>query len=279
MTEAWSQIECETLVRDYFDMFRSEVGGKSYNKAEHRRALQKLLNHRSDGSIEYKHQNVSAILLEAGYPYIAGYKPAFNYQSLLKTIVLNRLNAIENEIISLASDLSEAAREALPQCNWHEVLDDAPERIHGAVKEITPNYIPVRFNYAEAESRNRKLGESGEEFVLKLEQQRLVEAGRKDLAKEVLWVAKEQGDGAGYDIRSFDERSDTEKFIEVKTTNSGKYQSFLITENEVSFSTASSDKYVLYRLFNFRSAPRLFLLPGDIHQHVHLAPRVYRASF
>lgn len=279
MTEAWSQFECEAIVRDYFDMFRTEVVGKPYSKAEHRRALQKLLNNRSDGSIEYKHQNISAILLEVGYPYIVGYKPAFNYQALLKTIVLDRLNTHESEISSLASTLSAAEAVMSPEHDWRKVIDDAPERIHGAVAETAPNYIPAKFNYAEAESRNRKLGEGGEEFVLKLERHRLEQAGRADLAKEVLWVAREQGDGAGYDIRSFDEARDTERFIEVKTTNSGKYQSFLITENEVSFSTTRSDKYVLYRLFNFRGSPRLFLLPGDIHQHVQLSPRVYRASF
>ncbi|MBK8614733.1 MAG: hypothetical protein IPN85_15005 [Flavobacteriales bacterium] len=32
---------------------------------------------------------------------------------------------------------------------------------------------------------------------------RLAAAGRADLAKEVEWVAKTQGDGLGYDIRSF----------------------------------------------------------------------------
>jgi len=33
-------------------------------------------NNRSDGSIEYKHQNISAILLRASQIYIQGYKPA-----------------------------------------------------------------------------------------------------------------------------------------------------------------------------------------------------------
>lgn len=279
MTEAWNQFECETITRDYFSMFRKEVVGEHYKKAEHRRALQKQLDNRSEGSIEYKHQNISAILLEAGYPYIPGYKPAFNYQGLLRKVVLGHLNAQMAEINALASSLSESVPTTGPEHEWRNVLDEAPERIHDYVEETAPDYTPSFYNYAENENRNRKLGTSGEEFVLKYERYRLAQAGRADLAEEVEWTAKVQGDGAGYDIRSFDEIRDIERFIEVKTTNSGKYQPFLITNNEVSFSASQADRYCLYRVFNFRSHPKLFLLTGSIQQHVNLSPRLYKASF
>ncbi len=65
---------------------------------------------------------------------------------------------------------------------------------------------------------------------------RLWRTGRDDLLSAVEWTSKEHGDGAGYDIRSFDGKTDDELFIEVKTTNSGMYQPFLITQNEVAFS-------------------------------------------
>jgi hypothetical protein len=279
MSEPWTQIECEAIARDYFDMFRAEVVGETYSKAEHRRALQKLLNDRSDGSIEYKHQNISAILLELGYPYIIGYKPAFNYQGLLKEVVLGQLHSHVGDINVLASSLSEALPESAALPDWLSILDDAPERIHERIEEKASDYTPVKFNYAEIEGRNRRLGESGEAFVLKYEQFRLTQAGRADLAKDVEWTSKEKGDGAGYDIRSFDEARDAERFIEVKTTNSGKYQPFLVTNNELSFSASRADRYFLYRVFNFRSHPKVFLLPGDLQQHVNLSPRLYRASF
>lgn len=279
MAEAWSQFECEAITRDYFNMFRKEVVGEPYNKTEHRRELQKLLYNRSDGSIEYKHQNISAILIEAGYPYIPGYKPAFNYQGLLKTVLLDYLHAQVSEINSLVSNLSESVPTSVPEHEWHNILDEAPERIHKHAEEASPDYTPTKYNYAEIENRNRKLGSSGEEFVFKYEQYRLTKAGRPDLAKEVIWTAKVLGDGAGFDIQSFDETRDVERFIEVKTTNSGKYQPFLITNNELAFSASRPDRYMLYRVFNFRSHPKLFLLPGNIQQHVNLDPRLYRASF
>ncbi len=75
-----------------------------------------------------------------------------------------------------------------------------------------------KFDPVERDHRNRSLGKAGEAFVLHLEQQRLEESERSDLAGKVRWVAEQDGDGAGYDIFSFDP-SGSELLIEVKTTN------------------------------------------------------------
>ena len=56
-------------------MLSHQLHSTPYNKADHNRRLGHLLNNRSRGSIEFKHQNISAILIELGYPYIEGYKP------------------------------------------------------------------------------------------------------------------------------------------------------------------------------------------------------------
>ena len=82
MGDFWSHEEVEAIVADYFKMLDNELRGIHYNKTEHRRALSILLNTRSDGSIERKHQNISAVLIDQGFPYIAGYKPLRNYQQL-----------------------------------------------------------------------------------------------------------------------------------------------------------------------------------------------------
>ena len=119
----------------------------------------------------------------------------------------------------------------------------------------------------------------GEEFVLSLEKRRLAGLGRKDLAKEIEWTSKVRGDGAGYDIRSFNADTDKELFIEVKTTNSGKYQPFIISDNEVAFSEEHPDQYSLYRVFQFKSGPRMFTLDGCIREHVNLLAREYSATF
>src|SRR5262249_34985957 len=79
----WSQNEVRLIVADYFDMLEGELLGKPYKKSEHRKALAPQLSGRSKGSIEFKHQNISAVLVERGLPYIEGYNPRGNYQDLL----------------------------------------------------------------------------------------------------------------------------------------------------------------------------------------------------
>jgi hypothetical protein len=70
-----------------------ELSGQSYNKSAHRKLLLQKLNGRTDSAIEKKHQNISAILIEYGVPYISGYKPLGNYQALLSDVVEERLRA------------------------------------------------------------------------------------------------------------------------------------------------------------------------------------------
>src|SRR4051812_35368104 len=91
MADDWSRIEVEAAVSAYLEMLELELCGQQFNKAERRRALGLVLNNRSEGSIERKHQNISAILIELGFPYVRGYKPLSNYQRLLHDVVTDRL--------------------------------------------------------------------------------------------------------------------------------------------------------------------------------------------
>jgi hypothetical protein len=50
------------VVADYFTMLEQELLGKPYNKTQHRKALIPQLNGRSHGSVEYKRENISAVL-------------------------------------------------------------------------------------------------------------------------------------------------------------------------------------------------------------------------
>ena len=276
----WDWLECEFLVNDYVTMLEKHLVGASYSKAAHRRALQPRLNNRTDGSIEYKHQNVSAVLLELGLPYIPGYKPAFNYQQQLKQVVLSYLAGHQKVVDDVNQVADKIADE--PEYydrGWDSVFDpEPPERIPH-VAEGRPSYLAKHIDFSERERRNRQLGERAEEFVLRMERQRLTGQGRPDLAAEVEWSSKERGDGLGFDIRSFDSTGDQERFLEVKATNSGKYLPFFISENERAFSNDYSDAYRLYRVYEFTTAPRFFILPGAIEQHVHLLPQNYRARF
>ena len=64
--------------------------------------------------------------------------------------------------------------------------------------------IAQKYDVAERDARNRALGRAGEERILAHERASLLAAGRNDLADRIRWVSQADGDGAGYDILSFD---------------------------------------------------------------------------
>ena len=84
----------------------------------------------------------------------------------------------------------------------------------------------------ERDHRNRSLGKAGEAFVVDLERRHLSEADRPDLARKVRWIATEDGDGAGYDVLSFN-REGREQLIEVKTTNGSARTPFFFDSQRV----------------------------------------------
>ena len=80
-----------------------------------------------------------------------------------------------------------------------------------------------KIDFARRDAMNRHLGQLGEEFAVEVEKRRLLFHGRDDLAAKVEWVAETCGDGLGFDVLSFDEGDDSERYIEVKTTGLGKH--------------------------------------------------------
>ncbi len=69
----WGRTEVDATVADYFHMLILELSGQSYNKTAHRRGLLAKLNGRNEGAIEFKHQNISAILIQLGLPFTQNY--------------------------------------------------------------------------------------------------------------------------------------------------------------------------------------------------------------
>jgi hypothetical protein len=281
MPEPWSREEVETVVGDYLRMLDKELRGEPCGKAEHNRQLQALLRSRTRGSIERKHQNISAILIELGYPYIDGYKPLRNYQELLRTVVEERLRgaAALDELVA-ASVEAEAPRVpaiadilsiAVPPPIRHD--SDSGVSMHGRARNRA---TAVRRNYLELEARNQSLGRAGEELVLEFEHQRLWRAGKQELADRIEHVAQTQGDGLGFDIHSF-EVDGRDRLIEVKTTRFGALTPFYASRTEVEVSDERQDEFQLYRMYNFREQPRLFILPGSLRLSCQLEPFSYSA--
>ena len=91
MAGDWNSAQNDAIVADYFAMLISDIAGRPYSKAEHNRLLQTVIG-RPRGSIEYKHQNISAVLKGFGEAWIPGYKPAFNFQASLGDAVARWLD-------------------------------------------------------------------------------------------------------------------------------------------------------------------------------------------
>jgi Domain of unknown function (DUF3883) len=276
----WSRNEVEAAVADYFHMLLQELAGQSYNKTTHRRALLNKLNSRTDGAVEKKHQNISAILIELGYPYISGYKPLRNYQALIAEVIEIRLQAdsvVDSAVLFAASLPAQAPLVD----DFSKVLVDAPEfdsKAADSASRYIPNRTPQKRDYFEREARNVSLGAAGEAFALNFEHQRLKTLGKSHLADRVEHVSVTKGDGLGFDILSFD-ASGRERFIEVKTTSFGKETPFYITRGELSFAKEHDEQFHLYRLFDFRREPKIFALPGQVGLHCSLSPLNFMAHF
>ncbi len=65
--KTWSDTEVQLIVANYFDMLQKELRGESFSKAEQNRQLRDKLAGRSKGSVEFKHGNISAVMLELGF--------------------------------------------------------------------------------------------------------------------------------------------------------------------------------------------------------------------
>lgn len=272
----WSDAENDLIVANYFAMLAEDVARRPYNKAEHRRRLRAMLTDRSDGSVEFKHQNISAVLQGLGEAWITGYKPAYNFQASLEDAVIRWIN------------------------DHRAWLERTPVRSPGmAVQEATPVWvgppptlsnqpppqeleqmlrIARTFDVAGRDGRNRALGRAGEERVLAHERAVLRAAARDDLAEAVRWVSEEDGDGAGYDIASFTPEGRT-RLIEVKTTNGWERTPFHITQNELSVAEERRSEWCLFRLWNFGREARAFELHPPLDAHVSLTATAFRASF
>ena len=274
----WSREEAEAIVADYLQMLTLELAGQNYSKTAHRRKLQEKLQDRSDASIEFKHGNISAAMIDLGFPYIRGYKPRSNYQILLATVAADQVRGNTTlDKVALAAVEQPALVPALT--DFAKVKSDAPQKQNRVAEVSNPLlFKPIKRDYLEREARNISLGLAGEEFIVQFEHWRLIQLGQPRLADKVDHVSQSKGDGLGYDVLSFDSDG-KERFIEVKTTTFGRDTPFFVSRGELALSHGAKDQFYLYRLFEFRNAPRLFDLKGSLDQHCVLDPVTYRASF
>jgi hypothetical protein len=272
----WSEEEVRIVVSDYFDMLQLESEGKPYAKAAHNLALRGKLRSRSKGSVESKHQNISAVLNDLGLPFIPGYKPRGHAQGLLRQVIRQYLDESPSQFEQILSALEDVPDSPFDTVDYDSALVAAP--LNASIQSEARKRIPRKFDFASRDERNRNLGRRGERWVIEYERVRLERAGRSDLLTTIEWVADTRGDGSGYDIRSKDPDG-SDLFIEVKTTNGSELTPFFLTANEIECASDLASRFRLYRVFDFSSSPRLFIIPGPLDDRLQLEPSEFRVRF
>jgi hypothetical protein len=274
----WSVHEILLIVYDYFSMLIDELNGKNINKAAHRRQLIPLLPSRSESSIEFKHQNISAVLINLGQPFIKGYLPRFNYQKILEEKVIEYLKS-DIQIENYFKEFSEKEINPIKvDFNKEKFIVDPPKIQISEEPIIRINRRPFKINYLEREQNNQKLGKSGEALVLQYEKWLLQRNGYSKLADKVEWISQSKGDGYGFDILSRN-LDGSDKYIEVKTTKLIKETPFFFTINELQFSVENKERYHLYRIFNFDQEPKMFTRNGDFTTICRSVPIAFKGYY
>lgn len=267
----WRDDELDVIVADYFVMLAADLSGQPYVKSRHSAALMAGIG-RTHRSVEFKLENISAVLDELGMPWIPGYKPKKNYQNAI-------FDAIDRYLTNHPAAVAPAQSLPPPPPLPSEIFVTPPTRT--AADRRMPERLQrlvQKFDPVERDHRNRSLGKAGEAFVVDLERHQLTKADRPDLARKVRWVAAEDGDGAGYDVLSFNLEGQA-RLIEVKTTNGSARTPFFISRNECSLAAERPAEWRIYRVHLFAVEPRIFTIAPPLENAVTLTPQTWRASF
>ena len=267
----WQDGELDAIVADYFDMLAADLAGRPYVKLRHSEALMARVG-RTHRSVEFKHQNISAVLDVLGLPWIPGYKPKRNFQNAI-------FGAIDRYLTEHPDILQSVPKSPQAPPVPAQVFVPVPtvEPVHSPVPELLRRLIR-KFDPVERDLRNRSLGKAGEQFVVELERRQLIDADRSDLARKVRWVSVEDGDGAGYDVLSFD-AAGRERLLEVKTTNGSARTPFFLSRNERDLAVERPADWRIYRVHLFVKEPRIFSIVPPLENAVNLRPEIWRASF
>src|SRR5580700_6213243 len=104
----WQGEELDAIIADYFAMLEADLSGRPYVKSRHSAALMAQIG-RTHRSVEFKHQNISAVLDELGLPWIPGYMPKRNYQNAIFDAIDRYLTLHPEALLSAPAPQLESA--------------------------------------------------------------------------------------------------------------------------------------------------------------------------
>ena len=197
----------------------------------------------------------------------------------VESIIQYLNHCISGEYNSLTE--TEESKKSLPHLEPGLTETTPPKHSKKEKKERLLSSYKIELDYLRREFVNRELGLEGELLVFENECEKLKKAGREDLAKKIIHVSVVEGDGAGYDIRSFDYDGNT-LYLEVKTTTGGQRTSFFLSANEKAFAASHPKSFRLVRVYDYdenQRAGNVFSLNTEDLNELTLTPTIYRVSF
>src|SRR5689334_9305230 len=123
----WSEAENQATVTSYLSMLKLELAGKPFTKTVENARLRERLDGRSKGAVEFKYQNISAVLVENDWVYIDGYKPLGNVQQPLRDEVERQLRLDSIELGKLVENILKAPTDPGTSVTGNLKVVDAPE--------------------------------------------------------------------------------------------------------------------------------------------------------
>src|SRR5260370_12485794 len=135
----WQHDELDAIIEDYFAMLAADLAGQPYVKSRHSAALMARIG-RTHRSVEFKHQNISAVLDELGMPWIPGYKPKRNYQNAIFDAIDRYLTKRPDILDPVTS-----SRPSLPSKVFVPApsLTPAKEHIPARPQRLSPQFNPA----------------------------------------------------------------------------------------------------------------------------------------
>ena len=179
----------------------------------------------------------------------------------------------------ITQDLTLIKEESVPfDVKENSLLEtSAPEKRERKGRKNTFN--TKKNDFEVSNKKNAKIGLQGELLVLYYIHMNLINAGRHDLAEKIIHTSVVEGDGAGYDIRSFKEDG-SPLYLEVKTTKGGINSEFFISPNELAFSEEHADAYQLIRVYEYNgttNSGKFYKIIGNLNEKLNLKPVQYSA--
>jgi hypothetical protein len=268
-----------SAVREYFTLLQAELQGRKWWTTARSGILFHRFHAEDRDRIDFRHRQISAILIAHGLPYLHQSRPLPDLDPALTDGVAAYLYNHPNVLELMEQDVFRPAR-SVPEVGDPETVLVSPpsgDELPRLEATLDRSRLLAGVDFLAREQRNHSLATAGQRFVLAFEAARLRSQGLTTHAEAIEHVTADDGDGPGYAIHSYG-LDGSDRLIEVKTTRYGRETPFHVSAHEVAMSRRHGSRFWVYRVFSFRDRPRLYMLHGALDQATTLEPTEYRAT-